>query len=55
MCHVNLDMKQAAVEGRYREKLGMMIYYLSDLVGLALGLKPEQLGIDRHFVTKAQS
>jgi len=53
MCHVNLDMKQAAVERRYGKKLGMVVYYLSDLVGLALGLSPEQLGIGRHFVTKA--
>jgi heterodisulfide reductase subunit B2 len=53
MCHVNLDMKQAAVERRFGKKLGMVVYYLSDLVGLALGLPAEQLGIDRHFVTKA--
>jgi heterodisulfide reductase subunit B len=53
MCHVNLDMKQAAVEKRYGKKLGLVVYYLSDLVGLALGLAPEQLGIHRHFVTKA--
>jgi heterodisulfide reductase subunit B len=53
MCHVNLDMKQAAVEQRFRKKFGMVIYYLSDLVGLALGLSARQLGIDRHFITKA--
>jgi heterodisulfide reductase subunit B len=53
MCHVNLDMKQAAVERRYGKKLDMVIYYLSDLVGLALGLSGEQLGVNRHFVTKA--
>lgn len=53
MCHVNLDMKQAAVERRYGKKLGMVVYYLSDLVGLALGLSAEQLGVNRHFVTKA--
>jgi heterodisulfide reductase subunit B len=53
MCHVNLDMKQAAIERRYDKKLGLVIYYLSDLVGLALGLSAEQLGINRHFVTKA--
>lgn len=53
MCHVNLDMKQEAIERRYGNKLEMVIYYLSDLVGLALGLSPEQLGINRHFVTKA--
>lgn len=53
MCHVNLDMKQPAVERRYGKKLGMVIYYLSDLVGLALGCSAERLGINRHFVTKA--
>jgi heterodisulfide reductase subunit B len=53
MCHVNLDMKQAAVERRYGKKLGMVVYYLSDLVGLALGISAEQLGVNRHFVTKA--
>jgi heterodisulfide reductase subunit B len=53
MCHVNLDMKQAAVGRRFGEKLGMVVYYLSDLVGLALGLSAKQLGINRHFVTQA--
>ena len=53
MCHVNLDMKQAAVERKYGKKLCLAVYYLSDVVGLALGLSGEQLGIDRHFVTPA--
>jgi heterodisulfide reductase subunit B len=52
MCHVNLDMKQAAIEARYGTKYGMTIYYLCDLVGLALGLTPKALGIDRHFVER---
>lgn len=50
MCHVNLDLKQAAVEKARGVAHGMPVYYLSDLIGLALGLSEEQLGIDRHFV-----
>ncbi|MCX7018740.1 MAG: CoB--CoM heterodisulfide reductase iron-sulfur subunit B family protein [bacterium] len=50
MCHVNLDMKQGDVERRYGVRHGMMIYYLSDLTGLALGIDAHTLGIDRHFV-----
>ncbi len=50
MCHVNLDMKQADIERRTSVRHGMTIYYLSDLVGRALGLSDEALGIDRHFV-----
>lgn len=50
MCHVNLDMKQDDIERRYSVRHDMMIYYLSDLVGMALGLSEHQLGVDRHFV-----
>jgi heterodisulfide reductase subunit B len=51
MCHVNLDMKQSAI-GKFRGKdFNLPIYYLSDVVGMALGLSPGELGTDRHFVT----
>jgi heterodisulfide reductase subunit B len=50
MCHVNLDMKQEAVERRHGVRHEMPVYYLSDLVGLSLGIAPGELGIDRHFV-----
>jgi heterodisulfide reductase subunit B len=53
MCHVNLDMKQDAVEMRYGVKHNMVVYYLSDLVGMALGLPAQTIGIDRHFVVTA--
>ena len=52
MCHVNLDMKQSAIEAQHQTKHEMPIYYLSDLVGLALGLKPKRLGVNRHFVER---
>jgi heterodisulfide reductase subunit B len=50
MCHVNLDMKQGAVEQAHGVKHDMPVYYLSDLVGLALGLSERELAVDRHFV-----
>ncbi len=50
MCHVNLDMKQADVARRHAAAPNLPVYYLSDLVGLALGLDQHMLGIDRHFV-----
>lgn len=51
MCHVNLDMKQADIERQFATRHNMPVYYLSDLVGLAFGLKEGELGIDRHFVS----
>jgi len=53
MCHVNLDMKQEAVNRKYGKRLKLPVYYLSDLIGLALGISAAQLGINRHFVRKA--
>jgi heterodisulfide reductase subunit B len=50
MCHVNLDMKQQDVGLHHSVQHNLMVYYLSDLVGLALGLDEKALGIDRHFV-----
>jgi len=50
MCHVNLDMKQSAIEKKIGETLQLPVYYLSDLVGLALGLSEQELRIDKHFV-----
>jgi len=55
MCHVNLDMKQADVERRFGRRHGMVVYYLSDLIGLALGLDERALGIDRHYVTPSRA
>jgi len=50
MCHVNLDMKQSAIEKKLGETLKLPVYYLSDLIGLALGLSEQELRIDKHFV-----
>lgn len=52
MCHVNLDMKQEAVNQRYGVRHDLVVYYLSDLVGMALGMKEQALGVDRHFVVR---
>jgi len=51
MCHVNLDMKQRDIERRQGARHRLMVYYISDLIGLALGLGEHELGIDRHFVS----
>ena len=52
MCHVNLDMKQADIERKYNRTHNMVIYYLSDLVGMAMGLDEKALAVDKHFVVK---
>ena len=50
MCHVNLDMKQAAIQEYSGARYDLPVYYLTDVVGMALGLSASELGADRHFV-----
>ena len=48
MCHSNLDFRQRALVRRGAAELPVL--YLSELVGLALGLDAGSLGLGRHFV-----
>jgi heterodisulfide reductase subunit B len=50
MCHSNLDMRQLTISQRGLGSYRMPILYLSELVGLAAGIDPKRLGLDRHFI-----
>ncbi len=52
MCHVNLDMRQgqAAADAGLGDDFHMPIIYLAQMVGLALGLEPQELSLGTHFV-----
>lgn len=50
LCHTVLDGFQREIEKDMSQKLDMPILHLPQLVGLALGLSPEALRIDRHMV-----
>jgi succinate dehydrogenase / fumarate reductase, cytochrome b subunit len=50
LCHLNLDLQQpdaAKVVGR---DLGLPVLHLPQLVGLALGFEPKELGMSKHVV-----
>ena len=50
MCHSTLDFRQQALSRRSAEPTQMPILFLTELVGLALGIAPRTLGLHRHFV-----
>jgi hypothetical protein len=50
LCHTVLDGFQREIEQDMGEKLDMPVLHLPQLVGLPLGLSPEELRIDRHMV-----
>ena len=50
MCHSNLDLRQGAMRNRGAFEGEMPVLFLSELAGLALGIPPKTLGLQRHFV-----
>jgi succinate dehydrogenase / fumarate reductase, cytochrome b subunit len=50
LCHVNLDMNQPLAEKVVGRNLGMPVLHLPQLLGLALGLEPKDLGMSKHVV-----
>jgi succinate dehydrogenase / fumarate reductase cytochrome b subunit len=51
LCHLNLDSRQPEVAKVIGQKLDIPILHLPQLVGLALGITPEKLGLNRHVVS----
>jgi len=51
LCHLNLDSRQPEVEKVAGRKLGLPVLHLSQLVALALGIEPKDLGLGRHVVS----
>ncbi len=53
LCHLNLDLQQPLAERVAGRELNMPVLHLPQLVGLALGLDPKDLGMARHVVKPA--
>ncbi len=50
LCHITLDAYQNKAEKAVGARLDMPVFHLPQLVGLALGATPEELGLSRHLV-----
>ncbi len=50
MCHSNLDMRREAINTYLGEKVDIPVIYVSQAVGLAMGIDRKELGLQRHFV-----
>ena len=49
MCQKNLDAYQNEMVKQYGKKVEMPILYFTQLAGLAMGLSPKELDLDKHF------
>ncbi|MGB9069046.1 MAG: CoB--CoM heterodisulfide reductase iron-sulfur subunit B family protein [Candidatus Acidiferrales bacterium] len=50
LCHLSMDSWQPKSERAMKRKIGMPVLHVPQLVGLALGHNPRELGLERHIV-----
>ncbi len=50
MCHSNLDMRRPDANRYLHRSIDVPVLYITQAIGLAIGLKPIELGLNRHFV-----
>src|SRR5665811_1754794 len=51
LCHQNLDLRQGQINKAFGTSIEMPILYFSQVLGLALGMSADDLGIDTHIVS----
>ncbi len=50
LCQMNVDACQDEVGAKYAIEKRLPVYFLTELVGVGMGLDPVEMQIDRHFV-----
>lgn len=53
LCHLNLDGQQDSAAKETNQTIDLPVLHLPQLVGLAMGFNPEELGMGRHMVSTA--
>ena len=51
MCQSNLDMRRGAINKTLQVPSNIPVIYITQAIGLALGIGARELGLKRHFVT----
>lgn len=51
MCQINLDMRQLDIEKQMGKRYNMPIVYVTQLLGLCLGISPDKLGFSKLMVS----
>lgn len=50
LCQANLDMRQGDISSKQNTKYEIPIVYFTQLIGLAFGLSPSELGLNHHII-----
>jgi heterodisulfide reductase subunit B2 len=51
MCHSNLDMRRKDINSVLNKNIEIPVLFITQVLGLGLGIDPKQLGIQNHFVS----
>ena len=51
LCHGNLDIRQQEIEAGYNTTYGMPVFYITQMVGLAVGVPATRLGLESMMVS----
>lgn len=50
MCHSNLDMRRSNINKYWKTEYKIPVIFITQAIGLAIGLSAEKIGLKRHFV-----
>jgi heterodisulfide reductase subunit B len=50
MCHLNLDLRRPNIEKYAAKKITIPVIYITQALGLAMGIEAKKLGLQRHKV-----
>ena len=53
LCHANLDGRQGQINSKFNTNFNTPIFYFTELMGLALGIEPKDLGLHKHITEVA--
>ncbi len=50
LCHLNLDAYQGKINAKYGTSYSLPVLYFTQLMGLAFGVDPKALGVDKNII-----
>ena len=50
LCQSNLDLRQGMINKKYKKNFNIPVLYFTQVLGLALGIEPKRLGLEKNIV-----
>ena len=49
LCQSNIDAREGEIKGKFGDDFKTPVYFFTELMGLAFGLTPKELWLDKHL------